>query len=371
MTEYIFIHLSKYSVKHFYSQIDLETFYFDIKHISENHPDKTILFFHIFENLEFSKSLSFGLEAFRSIVDHFKVKYYFVLDGSYEGEHQIINSHNILYLNWGMMFVYYNVFIKKHPNTLEYNPESGKGLFFCGKGTKEHRIGLLKKFYDTDTIHNLVWSFINTDTEKNEIRNRFFSDYTDEQYQAFLNHCERILDYTPEYDDNSWTFSHNGYPCDISLYERTGFSIISETWINHSNHLFTEKTWRAIVNKHPFIMVGPIHNITKLRNLGFKTFNEYLTIPEYDRIDSNVSDRLDAIVINASDFRTLLEKKEPHIMEQLKQDTEYNHDRFTQLARIGVNKFLSALQEDESFLESILHFHNQFLAYDRSVDDNG
>ena len=82
MTEYIFIHLSKYSVKHFYSQIDLETFYFDIKHISENHPDKTILFFHIFENLEFSKSLSFGLEAFRSIVDHFKVKYYFVLDGS-------------------------------------------------------------------------------------------------------------------------------------------------------------------------------------------------------------------------------------------------------------------------------------------------
>ena len=118
-------------------------------------------------------------------------------------------------------------------------------------------------------------------------------------------------------------------------------------------------------------MVGPIHNITKLRNLGFKTFNEYLTIPEYDRIDSNVNDRLDAIVTNASDFRTLLEKKEPHIMEQLKQDTEYNYDRFTQLARIGINKFLSTLQEDESFLESILHFHNQFLAYDRSVDDNG
>lgn len=365
MTEYIFIHLNKYSVKHFYSQIDLEGFYLDIKDISEHHPDKTILLFHVFENLKFSESLCFGLEAFRSILDNFNVKYYFVLDGSFEGEHQLINSHNILYLNWGTMFVYANVFLTKHPAVTEYNPKTGKGLFFCGKGAKEHRVGLLKKFYETDTIHNLVWSFTNTVTEKNEIRNKFFSEYSDEQYQAFLNHCERILDYKPEYDEHSWTFSHNGYPCDISLYENTGFSIISETWISHSTHLFTEKTWRAIVNKHPFIMVGPVSNIAKLQNLGFKTFNEYMTIPDYDKIDSSLDDRLNAIVTNSADFRTLLEKKEPQVMERLKQDTEYNFDRFTQLARIDVNKFLSALQEDESFLQSILLFHNQFLEYER------
>ncbi len=373
MQEYIFIHLNNYSISNLYCQIDLGRFYSDVSDMHQHHPNKTILLFHIFENLQFSENLSFGLEAFRNVLEHFNRKYYFVLDGLYEGEHQLINSNNILYLNWGMVYVYCNVFLKKHPSVKEYNPTTGKGLYLCGKGTKQHRIGLLKKLYETDTIHNLVWSFINTNAEKREIRDKFFSDYTDDQFQQFINHCERILDYNPNYQppEHEMTFAHYGYPCDISLYEQTGFSVISETWIHFNNHLFTEKTWRAIANKHPFIMVGQIKNIPKLRELGFRTFNHYLTIPEYDQIENDLDGKLDAVVTNLTNFRTLLEKKEPNIMEQLKQDTEYNFDRFTQLSRMGINKFLSALQEDENFIQSILEFHVEFQGYQRHDSNNG
>jgi hypothetical protein len=365
MQEYIFLHLSHYSSKNFYCHVDIENFYLDIKDISEHHGDKTVLLFHIFENLELSQINAFGLEAFRNILDHFKVKYYFVLDGLYQGQHQLINSHNIITLNWGMLYVYYNTMIKNHERIEAYNPVTGKGLFFCGKGNKPHRIGLLKKFYETDTLHNLTWSYINTDVEKQQIKNEFFSEYTDEDYIHFTQQCERVLDYTPEYDENSWTFSHFGYPCDLNLYKNTGFSIISETWVNFGTHLMTEKTWRVISNKHPFIMVGSPYNVIKLKQLGFKTFNEYLTIPDYDTID-HLDDRLDAVVTNASNLRTLLEKKEPELMEQLKIDTEYNCARFNQLARDDINNFLSALQADESLLESIVEFHHHQLKFIRN-----
>jgi len=365
MQEYIFLHLSHYSVNHFYGQVDIENFYLDIKHISEHHAGKTVLLFHIFENLLITEINSLGLEAFRNVLDHFKIKYYFVLDGLYQDDHQTINSGNILNLNWGMLYVYYNTSMKNHEKVQEYNPTTGKGLFFCGKGNKEHRVGLLKKFYETDTLHNLSWSFIVPEQEKQAIRNKFFSDYTTEEYNNFIQHCERTLDYKPNYDDTVWTFSHIGYPCDISLYEKTGFSIISETWVTSGTYLMTEKTWRVFSNKHPFIMVGAPFNVIRLKELGFKTFNEYLTITDYDTIDC-LNDRLDAVVTNAANLRTLIEKKEPELMEQLKIDTEYNYDRFNQLARININNFLSALQEDESLLESIIDFHHHNLKYTRN-----
>lgn len=362
MPNYQLVHLYFYSNKGFYATVDVEKFYLDMYDLKAHNPDVTVIFFHIFENLYARTQMILGIEALRPVLEHLNLKYYFVLDGNYN--HQIINPKNITTLNWGMMFTWYQVKLKNHALSTRLNPTDGRGLFLCGKGDKEHRVGLLKKFYETGNLHNLSWSFNNSKQILQTIRERFFQDYSDAQFDTFVKECTRTLDYDPNYNSDDQIFSHFGFPFPASIYKETGFSIITETQAQQDTHLFTEKTWRAIVNKHPFIMMGPVKNIERLEELGFKTFTKYLKIPDYHTIH-NLSDRMDAIVTNAVHLRTELEKKDVDFYRQLRYDTECNYSLFMELAQKDIEKFLSDVQGDMSLIESTVHFHNYIQAFKR------
>jgi len=51
--------------------------------------------------------------------------------------------------------------------------------------------------------------------------------------------------------------------------------VICETWPNEQGFYVTEKFWRAVATKTPFIIYGPRHVLTNLKKLGFKTFDNY------------------------------------------------------------------------------------------------
>lgn len=367
MSDYQLIHLSKYSNNKLFSTVNVEEFYLDMYDIKHRYPNKTVLLIHIFENLEFTSYNSIAIECFRTILQRIDIKYYFVLDGAYKNEHQLINPECITTLNWGMMYTYHHVHDNKHPVSNEYNPKNGKGLFLCGKADKPHRIGLLKRFYETDSLNNLVWSFYNPTGTVASIRENYFSEYSDEQYEHFLYETVRTLDYKPEFPDHPLaTFSHYGFPYDVKLYEDTAFSIVSETWSQGKQYLFTEKIWKAIVNKHPFIMVGPVNNIIMLQNMGFRTFENYLKVKDYHQREE-LEDRLDDVVINAVDFRNQLEDQNTVLREKIKQDVDYNFDRFMQLARKDINDFLSAVQAPYSLIASIIEHHVEIQQYNRET----
>ena len=46
---------------------------------------------------------------------------------------------------------------------------------------------------------------------------------------------------------------------------------------NPNNVYITEKTWKAIIHKKPFIILGEVLSLKKLHQLGFKTFNQFNT----------------------------------------------------------------------------------------------
>ena len=60
-----------------------------------------------------------------------------------------------------------------------------------------------------------------------------------------------------------------------SLYKNIFVDIVCETYFQGNTFFPTEKTWRPIMCKTPFIIQGPRNYLKNLRKLGFETFSEY------------------------------------------------------------------------------------------------
>jgi len=131
---------------------------------------------------------------------------------------------------------------------------------------------------------------------------------TGEFYKGFTQTVEDILNadqnvspeskekYIPLLQDrmviDDYNITTNG-PVVADHYETTILSVVTETAWNQKEIFISEKTFKAIANGHPFIIVGPAGFLKKLRELGFKTFtgvlNEY-----YDEVEDHNS-RLGAV----------------------------------------------------------------------------
>lgn len=64
--------------------------------------------------------------------------------------------------------------------------------------------------------------------------------------------------------------------CDISSnYANFFVELVCESYFTGNTFFPTEKTWRAIVNRTPFIVQGPQNYLQRLRSMGFKTFSNH------------------------------------------------------------------------------------------------
>jgi hypothetical protein len=59
--------------------------------------------------------------------------------------------------------------------------------------------------------------------------------------------------------------------------------VVTETVFNYPLSCFSEKTAKPLLNKRPFVMIGPIGSLDNLRSMGFKTFSSFWS-EEYDTI---------------------------------------------------------------------------------------
>ena len=99
-------------------------------------------------------------------------------------------------------------------------------------------------------------------------------------------------------------------------YNSTAFSIVAETIVNEeNNYLFiTEKTFKPIAFRHPFIIFGQAGILQYLKTLGFETF-ENMFNESYD-LETDITKRLENIVNQINNFS--LEKYDNITLEKTK-----------------------------------------------------
>jgi len=87
--------------------------------------------------------------------------------------------------------------------------------------------------------------------------------------------------------------SSQGWSDNTSIYDNSSVSVICETHETNDSLFITEKTYRPIINRHPFVARASFPLLTYLRAIGFKTFNTLIDESyESSEISSNQTDRL-------------------------------------------------------------------------------
>ena len=107
--------------------------------------------------------------------------------------------------------------------------------------------------------------------------------------------------FTPNHNQKKYPMRGADQNIDLKHYNDTKYSIISETNDSNDEIFMTEKIWKPILAEHVFIVHGNHLYLQKLRELGFKTFNNYFD-ESYDlEPDKNI--RIDKIVSLISNLK--------------------------------------------------------------------
>lgn len=232
-----------------------------------------------------------------------------------------------------------------------WNSSSNKFLFLTGVPSRKNRIGTVAKLYESGLLHkNGVWSFFPpwTNEDKEWCRN-YLSRYSDDEYETFIKEAKNDLDslyietlkystMTPIELIESKVFEKplwvNPYLIDNSYYQNTSISIVSDGWPDSKTtdfKFFTEKMWKAIISNHPFLISDHPGRFAYAKEIGLKTFDEYLPIPNYGFME--FEEQVDALVINLEYFLNNCEK----YAEKIKSDIEHNKRVFYKIQEQNIS----------------------------------
>jgi len=266
------------------------------------------------------------------------------------------NEPHFHFLDYFLVKTFIKIINNGHPANPSWNHSANKALYLMGKAEKLHRVGLMSKLYENKLLDKLEWSFYTEKGITDYCRN-VLKHYSDYNFKKFLDACIRDLD--PIDKKMMFNTSHyGGFPYDVSLYENSCLSIISETifdCVPTGYEWITEKTWRTIANRHPFVMASSPGTLAKLKSFGFRTFENYMIEPDYDQIVNDWA-RLQAIADNVKYFMNTFQQN----IDKITLDVEHNFQLFNQLARAEISKlqnFLNNNYSEEDTIDVIKALH--------------
>jgi hypothetical protein len=146
-----------------------------------------------------------------------------------------------------------------------------------------------------------------------------------------------LIQKSPLLLEESNTYPLNNPECYkiLSWYNDFFVEIICETYFSGKTFYPTEKTWRAIAAKTPFIIQGPTNFLKQLKKLGFKTFDRWWD-ESYD--EDPYDYKLAAILriideINGLDINKVYNEMQPIL--------EHNYNVFKNLSSAEFRKLLN------------------------------
>ena len=247
---------------------------------------------------------------------------------------------DVVYLDYFLWRVYNEVMVKKlNSVNPQWNWAANKFLFLTGKPNKPNRVRLLWKLYNNNLLDYSVWSlFVNIHNQQST--RELLPELTDKEFEQFVEQLNFNPDGIEVIQKPHMDLHYGGIPYNHELFQHTKFRVISETGTPLFRPWITEKTWITILNNHPFILAGDLGICQRLQDMGFKTFNNYLKVPDYDTIE-NIDERLDAIVVNVKHFLT-----DTLDYQAINNDIKHNYIRFIELGKQNqniINDFFSNL----------------------------
>lgn len=266
---------------------------------------------------------------------------------------------NIAFIN-GMLIKTYYYQLNRHINQrpTEWN-NNGVALFLPGKTKFYTRSRLMYELHKANITENMEWSYIVPEEAREIIKERYFTDLSGDEFNTFIKECTRSIDV--DYDKQGVLGMINDDMCMLEgcynvapdIYNNTGFTIISETWYAGGTiPIITEKTFRTMMNCHPFILLGAKGALRMLKEFGFKTFESYLVNPDYNELERE-EDRLLAVVENVKYFQENYLRFE----DEIRKDVEHNYHLVMDLAKQHIAAIEQTLPSPYEFDPHLYEFY--------------
>ncbi len=150
-----------------------------------------------------------------------------------------------------------------------------------------------------------------------------------ELYQLFMDNKERITSIPNMFLDTA-ELHVNQVHVDNGLdqyYEDTYFSIVNETnyFKDFGEGIFlSEKVFKPILKRHPFVLLSRPHSLKKLRDLGYKTFSPYIDESYDDEHDDYK--RLFMIVEEIKRLSNLNDNELESFLVAMREVIDYNYN---------------------------------------------
>ena len=202
---------------------------------------------------------------------------------------------------------------------------------------RSHRSKLLAKMFELDLVSKAYYSYegsFNSDKLGIWGADRDILEPYKDQLPLHLDITEDSV--------NPSSFTSD----DVAYHTNSYFSLVTETCFDYtslaqSSIFISEKTYRPICYKHPFILAARPFTLKALKLAGYKTFDPWIN-EAYDTM-SNDAARLDFIAEEIARLSKLTLNDWITWQKQLAPIVEYNYDVFRTKTAFGITKQLDQL----------------------------
>jgi hypothetical protein len=124
-------------------------------------------------------------------------------------------------------------------------------------------------------------------------------------------------------DTNDFGTNH-AMDLNVDFYNNYPINIVTETLFFTDAAFTSEKIWKPMLLGQIFLVLASPHYLQALRNLGFKTFNQFIN-EEYDTIIDPL-DRANALANSLKDIVNLSDEKFAELLENCKSVIAHNRE---------------------------------------------
>lgn len=215
--------------------------------------------------------------------------------------------------------------IRNFPSDVtKFEPSKSNYLYLnYNRQSRFHRVCMLSKLIKHELFDKGMNSFNTMGRSFNEF------DYRLEDFEPGLSiYGQQLFDRAPIFvdADNSNITSSVG---DLTNYNDTFISLISETLTEPGTLFCSEKTWRSIIVGHPFMILGSTNALKYLKSQGFKTFSNWIDerYDDYDELDKKVNIILSNLErfnkMSLEELKTIRNEMEPILIHNKNHMKEY------------------------------------------------
>jgi hypothetical protein len=179
--------------------------------------------------------------------------------------------------------------------------------FLTAKLYKKSRAHMLNALFESNLRHSTLLGILGNSTHLDD------EFKTNSEFVKFVDSNSGSLDNVPtqvaqdgDYPD---VLTSQGWSNNCAVYDKSSVSIICETHETNDSTFVTEKTYRSILNRHPFVIRAAFPILKHLQALGFKTFSDFID-ESYDE-SSEISQEYSNVLVKRAEQLLDVVKKNP------------------------------------------------------------